>query len=213
METVSFATSNKSRAVQSLSMIEAVLARTGSFAATARQTGFPEITIRELVAAPKRRETFISAATPAPPPPPMPLPSPTALSPREIIMLCCAEEGLTYADITSPCRRRYLARPRQRFMWLMRKAKPNMSLPEIARRFNKLDHTTVLHALQVTEERYHRDPEERAKMDALLEALREVEAPMNFAAELDASIAAMEADLNTLKAKRAQITAQYRKAA
>ena len=213
METVSFATSNKGRAAQNLDMIRGVLARTGSFSATARQTGFPELTIRELVEPPKRRETYISAATPAPKPVAMPLPSPTALSAKEVIMLCCAEEGLSYADITSQDRRRTFARPRQRFMWLMRKAKPNLSLPEIARRFNKLDHTTVIHALQVTEARYQTDPVERAKMDALVAALSEVESPMNFAAELDASIAAKEIELAALKAQRAAITAQYRQAA
>jgi len=213
METVSFATSNKGRAAQNLDMIRGVLARTGSFSATARQTGFSELTIRELVEPPKRRETYISAAAKPPEPAPMPLVSPTALSPKEVIMLCCAEEGLSYADITSQCRRRYLARPRQRFMWLMRKAKPSLSLPEIARRFNKLDHTTVLHALQVTEERYHRDSEERAKMDALLAALHEVERPMEAAQALDAEINELEARIATLKGQRAAISAQYFKAA
>lgn len=214
METVSFATSNKGRVAQNLDMIRGVLARTGSFSATARQTGFPEITIRELIEPPKRRETYISAAAHVPAaPPPIPHPSPTSLSPREVIMLCCAEEGLSYADITSQCRRRYLARPRQRFMWLMRKAKPNMSLPAIARRFNKLDHTTVLHALQVTEERYHSDPDERAKLDALLAALKEIEQPMEAAQALDAEISELEARIAALKVQRAAISARHFKVA
>jgi hypothetical protein len=209
MQTVSHATASRSSAYESIPLIRDTLARTRSYAATARMTGFPEMTIREMLAPPKPRVSF---APPAPPPP-LPHPSPTALSPREIIMLCCAEEGLSYADITSQCRRRYLARPRQRFMWLMRKAKPNMSLPEIARRFNKKDHTTVLHALQVTEERYHSDHDERAKLDALLAALKEIERPMEAAQALDAEISELEARIAVLKVQRAAISARHLKVA
>jgi hypothetical protein len=209
MQTISHATASRSSAYESIPLIRDTLARTGSYAATARMTGFPEMTIREMLAPPKARVSF---APPAPPPP-LPHPSPTALSPREIIMLCCAEEGLSYADITSQCRRLYLARPRQRFMWLMRKAKPNMSLHDIARRFNKKDHTTVLHALQVTEERYHRDPDERAKLDALLAALKEIERPMEAAQALDAEISELEARIATLKVQRAAISARHLKVA
>jgi len=209
MQTVSHATASRSSAYESITLIRDTLARTRSYSATARMTGFPETTIREMLAPPKPRASFAAPVAPTP----IPHPSPTALSPREIIMLCCAEEGLSYADITSQCRKRYLSRPRQRFMWLMRKAKPNMSLPEIARRFNKLDHTTVLHALQVTEERYHRDSEERAKLDALLAALREVERPMEAAVAIDCEINELEARLTTLRGQRAAISAQYIKAA
>ena len=209
METVSHATASRSSAYEALPLIRDTLARTRSYSATARMTGYPETTIRLLLDPPKARVSY----SPPAPPPALPHPSPTALSPREIIMLCCAEEGLSYADITSQCRRHYLARPRQRFMWLMRKAKPNISLPEIARRFNKKDHTTVLHALQVTEERYHRDSEERAKLDALVAALREVEAPMQMAAELDAQINELTTRLTALKAQRAAISGQAMRAA
>jgi hypothetical protein len=212
METVSHATASRSSAYEALPLIRDTLARTRSYSATARMTGYPETTIRLLVDPPKARGSYSPPAPPAPPPA-MPHPSPTALSPREIIMLCCAEEGLSYADITSQCRRRYLARPRQRFMWLMRKAKPNMSLPEIARRFNKKDHTTVLHALQVTEERYHSDPDERAKLDALLDALKEIERPMEAAQALDAEISELEARIATLKVQRAAISARHFKVA
>ena len=215
MQTVSHATASRASALECIPLIRTTLERTRSYSATARMTGFPESTIRLIMDPPKPRVTFTPPSPKAEPvaPAPLPLPSPTALSPREIIMLCCAEEGLSYADITSQCRKRYLARPRQRFMWLMRKAKPNMSLPEIARRFNKLDHTTVLHALQVTEERYHRDTEERAKLDALLAALREVERPMEAALAIDTEIAELEARIATLKGQRAAISAQYMKAA
>jgi hypothetical protein len=212
METVSHATASRSSAYEALPLIRDTLARTHSYSATARMTGYSETTIRLLLDPPKARASYSPPAPPAPPPA-MPHPSPTALSPREIIMLCCAEEGLSYADITSQCRRHYLARPRQRFMWLMRKAKPNISLPEIARRFNKKDHTTVLHALQVTEERYHRDDDERAKLDALLAALKEIERPMEAAQALDAEISELEARIATLKVQRAAISARHLKVA
>lgn len=209
METVSHATASRSSAYEALPLIRDTLARTRSYSATARMTGYPETTIRLLLSPPKPRVSYSPPAAPQP----MPHPSPTALSPREIIMLCCAEEGLSYADIVGESRLRTLARARQRFMWLMRKAKPNISFPEVARRFNKKDHTTVLHAIRVTEERYATCSEERAKLDALVAALREVEAPMQMALELDAEINQLLDRLAMLRGQRAAISVHALRAA
>lgn len=207
MQTVSHATASRSSAYESIPLIRETLARTRSYSATSRMTGYPEATIRQIMAPPPPRSSFVVE------PIPLPLPTHTRLSPREFIMLCCAEEGLKYADITGDCRRRYLAWPRQRFMWLMRKAKPSLSLPEIGRRFGGRDHTTVIHALRITEDRYLRDEEERAKMDALVSALAEVEAPLQAASSLDAEIAALHARLATVTAQRAAINAVAMRAA
>lgn len=207
MQTVSHATASRSTAFENIPLIRETLARTRSYSATSRMTGYPEATIRELMAPPPPRETFSLS------PSALPELSPTRLSPREVIMLCCAEEGLSYSDVLSGCRRRYLARPRQRFMWLMRQAKPAMSLPEIGRRFGGRDHTTVIHAIRATEGRYTSDPEERAKMDALITALADVEAPLEAAATLDIEIGLLEAKLAALRARRRAVSAKAMKAA
>lgn len=207
MQTVSHATASRATAYENIPLIRDTLIRTRSYAATARQTGFPEATIRLLLSPPAPRATF------SPDPIPLPQPRRTQLSPREVIMLCCAEEGLIYADVMSDSRRRYLARPRQRFMWLMRHAKPNLSMPEIARRFNRLDHTTVLHAIRVTEERYAHDTDERALLDRLVAALEEVEGPIKRAASITAEIEALEARLTDLRAQQATIAAVAMRAA
>ena len=200
MLSTSFATAPRSSVLENLAMVRETLARTRSYSATARMTGFPEATIREFLETPKPRASFA-------PPAPLPTPAPTRLSSREVIMLCCAEEGLTYSDIIGPCRRRHLARPRQRFMWLMRKAKPGMSLPEIGRRFGGRDHTTVIHALRKTEELYAIDGEERAKTDTLVSALAEAEAPLKAVEAIDTEIAALLSRLSTLTAQRTALSA------
>ena len=195
METVSHATASRATAYENISLIRATLARTRSYAATSRQTGFPEVTIRELMAPPPPRPSFA-------PPKPMPSVRVTPLSPREVIMICCVEEDLSYSDIMSPASKRSISHPRQRMMWVMRNAKPNLSLPDIGRRFGGRDHTTVMHALSVVEDRCTRDEEERAKLEALVRAVEDVSNPREAAANLDNEIAQAEAVLEALILRR-----------
>ena len=195
METVSFATASKARATQSIPLIRETLARTRSYATTARQTGFPEVTIRELMSPPPPRPSFRA-------PEPLPTVCKTPLSPREVIMICCVEEGTTYADMIGDGRTRALAHPRQRMMWMMRKAKPNLSFPEIGRRFGGRDHTTVIHAMSAVEARCQQDDGERAKLEALVRAIADVSDPRAAASSLDEQIAQAEAVLHALIQRR-----------
>lgn len=60
--------------------------------------------------------------------------------------------GLTVEDLTGPCRRRYVAWPRQEAMWLARQY-TSMSLPEIGRRLGGRDHTSIIHGERQHEKR------------------------------------------------------------
>lgn len=64
---------------------------------------------------------------------------------------------LTKADLISPCRARWIARPRQVAMWLAKQLTAR-SLPDIGRRFGGRDHTTVLHAIRRIEALILEDP-------------------------------------------------------
>lgn len=205
METVSHATASRASAYEALPLIKETLQRTRSYAATSRMTGFSEITIRQLMAPPPPRpSTFVYT------PPQVPS---TALTIKEVIMLCCAEEGLSYQDIVGPNQSRRLAHPRQRFMWVVRKAKPNASLPEIGRRFGGRDHTTVMHGLRKVDSRLLAGPEEGEKVKALLDALQSVEAPRDTAARIDAMILRMEGRIASLRARRAALSISVMRAA
>lgn len=199
MQTVSFSTAARPSMAETLPLARETLKRTRSFSATARQTGIPEITLREWLAPPAPRPVMTPAA--------LPVVAATPLSIREIIMLCCAEEELSYAEIISDDRRRHIAWPRQRMMWIIRRAKPNASLPEIGRRFGGRDHTTVLHALSRVEQLYQSHDEERAKLDALVKAMEAVASRRVVSASLDAEIEMAKARLNGLLAQRARIEA------
>lgn len=196
METVSFATASRSGFAENLPVIRDTLKRTKSYAATSRMTGVPEITLRALLAPPTPRKSYVR------PSPPVPAVSASPLTIREIIMLCCAEEGVTYQDMMGDVRTREMAWPRMRMMWLVKQAKPNASLPEIGRRFGGRDHTTVIHAIRTVPERILVDAEERQKLTALIEALSEVASPRDAAAAIDGEIATLEARLEVLRDKR-----------
>jgi chromosomal replication initiator protein len=63
-----------------------------------------------------------------------------------------AKLGLTVEALISPKRTATLAGARQLAMYLTREL-TDLSLPEIARAFNRRDHTTVLHAIRRVETR------------------------------------------------------------
>lgn len=168
------------------------LHRTRSYAATSRQTGISEITLRDLLATPPARPSAPKAIPEVPPSP---------LTPKELIMLCCAEEGVKYEDIIGHNRKRQFAWPRMRFMWVMRKTKPNLSLPDIGRRFSNRDHTTVISAIRRTEELYNTNERERERLDALVLAVEAHGKPASLA-RLEVSIHQAEESLQRLYAQR-----------
>ena len=67
------------------------------------------------------------------------------VSVENIIILVCKFYSLKEADLLSSKRQRKISRPRQLAMYLAKEL-TTQSLPEIAKQFNKKDHTTVLHA-------------------------------------------------------------------
>lgn len=60
--------------------------------------------------------------------------------------------GLAASELVSDDRSRRVAHPRQVAMFLARET-TDLSLPNIARRFGRKDHTTVLHAVRAVEQR------------------------------------------------------------
>lgn len=73
-------------------------------------------------------------------------------NPEEIIKEVAGRHGLTAADLRSDTRRRAISRPRQEAMWELRK-RTKLSFPQIARRLNRTDHTTAIHAVRAHERR------------------------------------------------------------
>lgn len=69
-------------------------------------------------------------------------------------------------DILSPRRSRTVARPRQIAMYLCKTLTP-YSLPDIGRKFNGRDHTTILHGIRKVEELMGSDPDVRNAVEHL----------------------------------------------
>jgi chromosomal replication initiator protein len=77
---------------------------------------------------------------------------------REIAAEVAHRYGLEPDELKTQSRRRYIARPRQEAMWLMRQVKREdgtnrYSMPQIAGFFGMKDHTTVWHAERAVEAR------------------------------------------------------------
>ena len=97
----------------------------------------------------------------APPPPP------PRIAVHDIQEAMAAHYGLELADMTSPCRCRDVAWPRQEAMYLARKLTP-LSLPRIGQLFGDRDHTTVIHAIRAVEQRIsERWPDTLAALEAV----------------------------------------------
>jgi len=79
--------------------------------------------------------------------------------------------GLKQADLTSACRARAVARPRQAAMWLAKQL-TTRSLPDIGRRFGGRDHTTVLHAVRRIDELRAADMQLARDLECMLRKLR-----------------------------------------
>ncbi len=91
----------------------------------------------------------------------------------EDIQKCVAAyHGLRMSDLLSKKRTREIVRPRQQAMYLC-KEMTTRSLPDIARRFGNMDHTTVLYSCRRIQELCHDDAAVRSDVDALRRMLRQ----------------------------------------
>jgi chromosomal replication initiator protein len=75
------------------------------------------------------------------------------------------------SDLESESRARDIVRPRQIAMYLSRRL-TNRSLPDIARRFGKKDHTTVIHAVKTVEALSNSDPEFARNLETIRLSIR-----------------------------------------
>ena len=85
-----------------------------------------------------------------------PIPSHKAVTADDIQKAVANYFELKVSDLKSSTRTKVIVRPRQISMYLCREL-TNLSLTEIARAFNKRDHTTVLHAYNQIEQRIPSD--------------------------------------------------------
>ena len=69
-------------------------------------------------------------------------------STRDIIAAVAAEHGLTVEELMRKTHKRHIAQPRQQAMYEVRKAKPGMSYPALARLFGGKHHTTVIYGVR-----------------------------------------------------------------
>jgi chromosomal replication initiation ATPase DnaA len=91
-------------------------------------------------------------------------------SARLIIRTVAAYYNVRTDDILSPRRLRRITEPRHVAMYLCKELML-LSLPDIGRRFNGRDHTTVFHAVRKVEQRVKNDPEiaaDVARLKAML---------------------------------------------
>ena len=89
----------------------------------------------------------------------------------DIIKQTAQYYGISIDDLLSSSRLRSLVRPRQMAMFLMKKM-TSLSYPAISHKFRKKNHTTVLHAIKVMQQRREDDMSIRNDMERLMEILR-----------------------------------------
>jgi chromosomal replication initiator protein len=89
----------------------------------------------------------------------------------EIQAAVAARFEVSAAELLSPSRAAPVARARQVAMYLSRELTGH-SLPEIARAFNRRDHTTVMHAVKRVGERSTSDPALSRTLDEISRRLR-----------------------------------------
>ena len=94
------------------------------------------------------------------------------ISVDEIQRLVSERFGISVEEMLSTGRSTRLSRPRQIAMHLTRQL-TGLSLPAIAKAFQRRDHTTVMHALKSVEKRIERDPPTRSVLLELAGLLRD----------------------------------------
>lgn len=91
---------------------------------------------------------------------------------NELVQKAVSEAfGVKISDLKSKRRTKTIVLPRQVAMYLCRTL-ANSSLPETGAFFGGKDHSTVIHACKVIEEKKEKDPELRAKIELLIKQLR-----------------------------------------
>ena len=91
---------------------------------------------------------------------------------NELIQKIVAESfSVKISDLKSKRRTKAVVLPRQVAMFLCRNL-ANSSLPEIGNFFGGKDHSTVIHAVKVIEEKKEKDPELRARIEMLIRQIK-----------------------------------------
>jgi chromosomal replication initiator protein len=90
----------------------------------------------------------------------------------DLVQKVVAEEfGVKISDLKSKRRTKAVVLPRQVAMYLCRTL-TGASLPETGNVFGGKDHSTVIHAIKVIEEKKEKDPELRARIELLIKHLK-----------------------------------------
>jgi len=89
---------------------------------------------------------------------------------EDILRIVSRHYGVSKADLLSPRRQRSIVWPRQIGMYLAKQL-TSRSLPEIGRRFNGRDHTTVLHAVRKIERELTDNPRLKNEIEELKKML------------------------------------------
>ncbi len=91
---------------------------------------------------------------------------------NELVQKIVAESyGIKISDLKSKRRTKTVVLPRQVAMYLCRNL-ANASLPEIGNFFGGKDHSTVIHAIKVIEEKKGKDADLRARIEMLIKQLK-----------------------------------------
>lgn len=90
---------------------------------------------------------------------------------EEIQKKVASRYNIKVSDMSSNCRSRDVARPRQLAMYLSKVLTPK-SLADIGKKFGKKDHTTVIHAVKKIEELCENDREFMEEVDLLTKILQ-----------------------------------------
>ncbi len=91
---------------------------------------------------------------------------------NELVQKIVAESyGIKISDLKSKRRTKAIVLPRQVAMYLCRNL-ANASLPEIGNFFGGKDHSTVIHACKVIEEKKEKDPDLRARIEMLIRQIK-----------------------------------------
>ncbi len=91
---------------------------------------------------------------------------------NELVQKVVAESfGIKISDLKSKRRTKTIVLPRHIAMYLCRNL-AGSSLPETGNFFGGKDHSTVIHACKVIEEKKEKDPELKARIEALIKQLR-----------------------------------------
>jgi chromosomal replication initiation ATPase DnaA len=74
--------------------------------------------------------------------------APTGPDVRQIILTICDVTRIRLPDFLGPRRSRDVAWPRKLAYYVLKRARPDLSLPAIAKALGRADHTTVMHGLR-----------------------------------------------------------------